>query len=50
MLIVSNFLPGMESLQDRCRAIIAKAVAQKNQVDDLPLPNRIKGYVKEIVT
>lgn len=37
------------SLQDRCRAVIAGAVSVDDEVDELPLPKRLRTYVKEAV-
>lgn len=38
-----------DSLQDRCRAIIAQSMHVGNETDQLPLPKRIKAYVKELL-
>jgi SPRY domain-containing SOCS box protein 3 len=40
-------LRGFTSLQDRCRAMITRYVHEHEEVDDLPLPNKIKSYIKE---
>jgi len=42
-------LRGFTSLQDRCRAIIAKHIDEDNEIDILPLPNKIKAYIKELL-
>lgn len=40
-------LRGFHDLQDRCRAAIVKAVKHGYDLDLLPLPRRIKGYLHE---
>ncbi|KAB0797427.1 hypothetical protein PPYR_08421 [Photinus pyralis] len=35
------------NLQDRCRAVILKCVVDKTSIDELMIPPRIKGYLKE---
>ena len=35
------------NLQDRCRAEIVKVLQDENEADQLPLPNRIKEYIKD---
>lgn len=40
-------LRGFFDLQDRCRAIIAKQIEACNEVDDLPLPSRIRTFIKD---
>ncbi|XP_013404968.1 SPRY domain-containing SOCS box protein 3 [Lingula anatina] len=34
-------------LQDRCREVIVHQIQDENEVDNLPLPNKIKCYIKE---
>lgn len=34
-------------LQDRCRESIINNVADENEIDELPLPNKVKSYLKE---
>lgn len=41
-------LRGFDSLQDRCRAIVAQH-CQNNELEMLPLPQRIKGYIQELM-
>ncbi|KAK2170925.1 hypothetical protein NP493_1125g00003 [Ridgeia piscesae] len=38
-----------DSLQDRCRAAVARLVGRENDIDRLPIPNQIKTYVKEVL-
>ena len=38
---------GFTDLQDRCRAVIVSYSQEENEIDDLPLPNRIKSFIKE---
>ena len=42
-------LRGFESLQDRCRATIARILQQDNELEQLPLPSRVKTYIKELM-
>ncbi|XP_033737345.1 SPRY domain-containing SOCS box protein 3-like [Pecten maximus] len=39
---------GYVSLQDRCRATILSKVKQNNDIDNLPLPSRIKSFLKDV--
>ncbi|OWF46173.1 SPRY domain-containing SOCS box protein 3-like [Mizuhopecten yessoensis] len=39
---------GYVSLQDRCRATILSKVKQNNDIDNLPLPRRIKSFLKDV--
>jgi len=41
-------LRGFDSLQDRCRAVIAQH-CQNNGLDTLPLPHSMKGYIQELM-
>ena len=38
---------GFTDLQDRCRAAVVARLKEENSIDSLPLPNRIKEFVKE---
>ena len=40
-------LRGFHNLQDRCRAIITRYVQEKDEVEELPLPGKIKCYIKQ---
>ena len=42
-------LRSFQSLQDRCRALVARQLTEENALDQLPLPNRMKGYIKEVM-
>ncbi|KAL3868904.1 hypothetical protein ACJMK2_041659 [Sinanodonta woodiana] len=37
------------NLQDRCRATIISKLRQENEIDSLPLPNRIRTFVKDFL-
>ena len=37
-----------DSLQDRCRAAVARLVGRENDIGHLPIPSQIKTYVKEV--
>lgn len=39
---------GYVSLQDRCRATILSKVKQNSDIDNLPLPRRIKTFLKDV--
>ena len=35
------------TLQDRCREIIVNAISKKSDIDQLPIPAKIKEYLKD---
>ncbi|XP_064626035.1 SPRY domain-containing SOCS box protein 3-like [Lineus longissimus] len=41
---------GFYDLQDRCRAAILAKTDDENIIDELPLPNRMKTYLKEALS
>ena len=41
-------LRSFDSLQDRCRSVIAQ-YCRNNGIDQLPLPNKIRTYIKEVL-
>ena len=41
-------LRGFDSLQDRCRSVIAQ-YCRNNDIDELPLPSTIRSYIKEVL-